>query len=221
MSTVLFDLNGTLLDPAILAGPLGGGEQDEALVRSAFDLAVVAAMVATVLGRPEPFSTLIERALRQRLLVAGRSDDAVGEALELTSRMPPYPGAAEALDVLLDAGHRPAVVTNSAWRSAETALRNAGLLERFVAVTGADEVGAYKPDARVYHAALDRLDATAPETWLVAAHWWDVLGARRAGLRTAWVGHKEKVLLEGVEPDVAGEGLLETARALVAADPGA
>ena len=29
---VLFDLNGTLLDPSVMAGPLGGGEEERALV---------------------------------------------------------------------------------------------------------------------------------------------------------------------------------------------
>ena len=42
---VLFDLNGTLVDPAVLAQPLGDSAEDEALVQSAFDDAVMQAMV--------------------------------------------------------------------------------------------------------------------------------------------------------------------------------
>ena len=61
-----------------------------------------------------------------------------------------------------------------------------------------------------------RVAADPATTWLVAAHWWDVTGAQGAGLRTAWVGRDEAVLLATVPapdvaaPDVAGaaEGIL-------------
>ena len=47
---------------------------------------------------------------------------------------------------------------------------------------------------------------------MVAAHWWDVLGASRAGLRTAWVARKEKVLMPGVEVDWQGADLARDRR---------
>ena len=68
------------------------------------------------------------------------------------------------------------------------------------AVVGADAVGAYKPDPRVYRNALDVLGLDAGETWFVAGHWWDVAGAKRAGLRTAWVARDEGVLLRDAPP---------------------
>jgi 2-haloacid dehalogenase len=218
MSTVFFDLNGTLLDPSVLAGPLGGDEQAETLVAAALGLAIEQGMARTIVDRYEPFSDLLERALRQQLAAAGRPDDGVEDALDLTGRMPPFLGAEEALDELASAGHTLAVLTNSARSDAEAALNNAGLRDRFAEVVGTDEIGAYKPARRVYEAGLERLGVDAGSSWLVAAHWFDVLGARAAGLRACWAGHQELAPLEGIDPDARGANLPEAARALIESD---
>jgi 2-haloacid dehalogenase len=81
-------------------------------------------------------------------------------------------------------------------------------------VLSVEAVGAYKPDPRVYAHAVEAVGAQ----WLVAAHWWDVGGAKRAGLRTAWVGEDEARLLATVpEPDIRAPDLLAAARALLEA----
>ena len=217
MATVAFDLNGTLLDPSALAEPLGGDEPSCQLVLRALDTAVVQGMAFTLSGGYRPFPQLIEAGLRRELELCGRDADLASAAVERLGAMAPFPEAAEALDVLARAGHRLAVVTNSATADAEEVLANAGLRDRFAAVIGTDDACAFKPDGRVYASALDRLGSDGAETWLVAAHWWDVLGASRAGLRTAWVARKERVLLASVVPDVSGDDLLAAAQAVIAA----
>jgi 2-haloacid dehalogenase len=156
MALVLFDLNGTLLDP---------GEHAEGL-----QAAVRLAMVHTLAGEFRPLAELVEA-------VGGRVPDA----------MPPFPDVPAGLEALAAAGHRLAVVTNSARATGEGHLERAGLRDRFARVVGADEVGAYKPDRRVYAHALAELGAAPGDAWLVAAHDWDVAGASVAGLRTAFV----------------------------------
>ena len=48
---------------------------------------------------------------------------------------------------------------------------------------------------------------------MVAAHWWDVLGAGRALIRTAWVAHKEGILIEAAGDVDVRAGTLEEAAA--------
>jgi 2-haloacid dehalogenase len=70
----------------------------------------------------------------------------------------------------------------------------------------------------VYRSALDVLGLEAGGTWFVAGHWWDCAGAKRAGLRTAWVARDEGALLESApEPDVRAADLKEAAEAIGAA----
>ncbi len=156
MALVLFDLNGTLLDP----GPL----------KATLQQAVRLAMAHTLAGDVRPFAELIEAA-----------------GGEVPQAMPAFHDVAPGLDRLRAHGHRLAVVTQSAGATGEQHLSGAGILDRFERVLGTDAVGAAKPDRRVYAHALQALGATAGDTWFVAAHDWDVIGAHGAGLRTVFV----------------------------------
>jgi 2-haloacid dehalogenase len=217
---VLFDLNGTLVDPSVLAQPLGDSAADEALIAQAFDDGVAHAMVVTLTGDRAVFSDLVGAALRRRLVLAGRDAALADDALALLGSMPAFIEAPSALERLRGVGVRLGVLTQSAAEAAEGVLRFAGLRDRLDVVVSAPESGAFKPDPRPYRLALERIRAEPAEVAMVAAHWWDVAGAKRAGLRTGWVARRDIVLPEGVpEPDVRGRDLAEVADALATGAP--
>jgi 2-haloacid dehalogenase len=212
MAWALFDLNGTLLDPSGIGEPVG---LDGKGSRAALDEAVLHSMAETLSGGYRPFSDFLRAALGRRATAAGRRGG-LTEAMERAAAMPPYPDAMAAIGRLRGSGLRVGVLTNSATEAAQTAIDAAGL--ELELVVGSDQAGAFKPDPRVYECGLERTGAEASQTWMVAAHGWDLLGAARVGMRTAWVGHKERVLPEvAPDPDVSGASLAETAAALVAA----
>jgi 2-haloacid dehalogenase len=212
LSWVIFDLNGTLVDPSVLAQPLGDSAAAEALVAQAFDDAIAQAMVATITGDHPPFPVLIEAALRRRVALARGDAATATDAIALLGSMPAYIEAPAALERLRGEGLRLGVLTQSATGAADAVLRFAGLRDRIELLLGADETGAFKPHPSTYRATLERTGATAGEVCMVAAHWWDVAGAKRAGLRTGWVARRDRVLLATVpEPDVTGADLAEVA----------
>jgi 2-haloacid dehalogenase len=120
---------------------------------------------------------LAERAIalpseaRQRLVNAWR-------------RLPPWPDVRTGLDELrrtyitsaLSNGHIALLVD----------LARAGDL-RFDCVLSAELARAYKPAPRAYQTAASLLGVEPAELMLVAAHPWDLNGARSAGLQTAFV----------------------------------
>jgi len=159
---VLFDLNGTLLDPSVMAGPLGGGEEERALVFRSLDDAIAGAMTLTLGGRYAPFADLVRGALARRLTLAGRDPGGADAALDAMAAMPPFPEAEAALDRLAAAGLRLGVVTQSATETAEAVLERAGVLGRLELVLGTDRVGAFKPDPRPYRAALEAAAVAEP-----------------------------------------------------------
>jgi 2-haloacid dehalogenase len=213
---VLFDLNGTLVDPSVLAQPLGDSAAAEELVAGAFDDAATQAMVATLTGERPPFPSLIEAGLRRRLALAGAGEDAAADAVALLGSMPAHLEAPAALERLRGEGLRLGVLTQSTTEAADQVLRFAGLRDRLELVIGSDVTNTYKPDPAAYRTALERTGATAGRVCLVAAHWWDVAGAKRSGLRTGWVARRERVLLASVpEPDVRGDDLSEVAERLL------
>ena len=209
---IAFDLNGTLLDPAALLGP--GREQ---MGHATLDDAVMQAMADTLAGEHRPFGAYLRAALERRLQAAGVDGEMLASAIKRAAALPAFPDAAPALEMLAGGGFRIAVVTNTAADAAARALHAAALDAHVELVVGADEIGAYKPDPRVYSHAESRLAAPASTICLVAAHAWDVLGAMRAGWSATWVAHREGHLLATVPPPaISADSLLDAGRQLAA-----
>lgn len=195
MRAVLFDLNGTLLDPGDLAPALA----------DALHLAHADGLTGTYRPLPEYLRAALE----------ARSAGGIDAAVARAARMPAFPDAEAAVRTLVGAGLRCGVLTNSAADAGRAALAAAGLGDVLDVVAGSDEAGAHKPDPRPYRLAAERLGLPAGEVCLVAAHWWDVLGAARAGLRTGWVARGQRLPATVPEPDARGDDLAGVAAALV------
>jgi 2-haloacid dehalogenase len=204
---VLFDLNGTLVDPAVLLEPAE-------LPIAALDEANVMAMITVIAGAEAEFKPLLEAALRRGLERAGRDPGEAAAALERLPQMPAYADVPGALQALRDGGCRLAVLTQSGAQAAEAVLTNAGLREHFEHVLSAPESSAFKPEDLAYHAALERIGAT--EAWFVAGHWWDIAGAAYAGLKTAWVSRTDLAYPQAMPaPDVSGADIQAVAKAIL------
>jgi 2-haloacid dehalogenase len=213
---VFFNLTGTLVDPAVLAQPLGDSSADEDLVLAALDDTVAMAMADALMGEVTPLHTLIEAALRRRLRLAGGDEDRARDALELLGTMPAYLEVPGALESLRSHGLKLGVLAQSSADATDALLRFAGLRDRFALVLSAQDAGAYKPAAPAYRMALERADAGGDDVCFVSTHWWDVAGAGRCGMRTAWVARRERSLLDTVPaPDYTGSDLAAVADAIV------
>jgi 2-haloacid dehalogenase len=217
LTWVLFNLTGTLVDPTVLAQPLGDSGADEELVLSALDDAVAMAMVDNLTGGTHPLDELVEAAMRRRLRLAGADEERAATALELMGTMPAYIEVPGALETLRARGIRLGVLAQSSATATDSVLRFAGLRDRFELVLSAQDAGAPKPDLRPYRYALEQTGAdSGGEVCMVSTHWWDVAGAKRAGLRTGWVARRERALLGTVPaPDYTGRDLAEVAEAIV------
>lgn len=212
---VVFDLNGTLLDPAALSAVLPPPCHDERTGVDLLDATVHQSMVDTLAGQHRPFGEYLRAAVRQVLEVRGIGDAeryaeaAVGAA----SRLPAFPEVAGALRTLAGAGFHLAAITNSTTATAESCLEFAGIRAHFEVVTGSDYPRSYKPSPQVYRTGLERIGTSAPRACMVAAHGWDLHGAKAVGMRTGWVARKEGALLSTVsEPDFRGTDVAEVCR---------
>ena len=215
---MLFDLNGTLLDPSGIAQPLGDEAEDRRLVGEAFHEALLLTMADTLSGGPyRPLPEYLRATLERALRAEDRDIAALDAAMECAAAMQPFPEAGAALSRLRAADLHVGVLTNSTGEAAERALTAAGLRDRFEAVIASDEVQTFKPNPRVYQHAIERVAAEPAEIMLVAAHGWDVMGAMRAGLQGAWVARSERWLVPIVPPPtIRGETLEDVAGKIVA-----
>lgn len=109
------------------------------------------------------------------------SEDAAREAVAPMRSLPPHGDVAPTLGRLRHAGHRLVTLTNSSKTAVADPVRNAGLVDFFEALLSVEDVGKYKPHAEVCRWAAGRVGADVSGCLLVAAHGWDVAGAKWRG----------------------------------------
>jgi 2-haloacid dehalogenase len=113
--------------------------------------------------------------------------DAVEHVMAGFQELPVHPDVPDGVRALRAAGHRLATLSNGATQVAAGLLGRAGVRDQFEALLSVEDAGAWKPARAAYLYAADRLRVRPAEATLVAVHPWDIDGAARAGLRTAWI----------------------------------
>ena len=113
--------------------------------------------------------------------------DAVEHVMAGFQELPVHPDVPDGVRALRAAGHRLATLSNGAAEVAAGLLGRDGVRDQFEALLSVEDAGAWKPARAAYLYAVDRLRVRPAEATLVAVHPWDIDGAARAGLHTAWV----------------------------------
>jgi 2-haloacid dehalogenase len=142
-------------------------------------------------------------------------EEAVEHVLAGIGTLPMQGDVPDGIRLLREAGIRVATLTNGAPAVAKALLERAGLegiVERNI---GVEEVGRWKPAPEPYRHACRAMDVEEAEAMLIAAHPWDVHGAKRAGLRAGWINRRGQPYPEVfAPPDVSAGDLPALARAL-------
>jgi pyrophosphatase PpaX len=197
ITTVLFDLDGTLIDSIDL-------------IRQSFRHTLLTHRDAVppedawLQGLGTPLRTQFR---------AFTDDPAEIEAMMITYReynnanhdamIKEYPGAKDAVLSLKAKGVKLGIVTSKLTKGAHRGLARGGFDGVFSVVVGADDVTAHKPDPTPVLHALTLLGATADQAVFVGDSPHDINAGRRAGTRTAaalW-GPFARTVLEPTHPD--------------------
>jgi len=122
-------------------------------------------------------------------LAANEIDDAElrRRLMDLYLSLDAYPDVTEALDRLRAGGKKTAILSNGAPNMLEAAVASAGLGTRLDAALSVDELRVFKPDARVYQLAVERLGVEAGRICFVSTNGWDASGAAHFGFNVAWL----------------------------------
>ena len=187
---VVFDALGTLFQLRPLAERLEELGAPEGALDAWFERLLHSAAAVTLTGDFAPFAELARTALGTAGARFGVEVDP-DDVLPLLARLPPYPDVRPAVGRLQEAGVAWAVLTNGGAEQTRALLEAAGLAEQVWHVVSVEEVRAYKPHPAPYRHVVELLELPPERVTLVAAHGWDVLGARAAGLDAIWVDRIE------------------------------
>ena len=213
---IAFDVMETLFPIAALEGRFTAAGLAPGTVRHWFERALRNGFALSAGGGHRPFGEVAVGAL---LDVDGHrlSEAAARELVGAVAELEPRPEAATAIRLAREAGPRVVALTNGSAATTGTLLGRTGLDAHVERVISADEVGRWKPAPEPYLHAAEVCGVPRARLALVAAHAWDVDGARRAGLTTGWSAH-----LEGHFPavferaDVHGTDLVDVVEGLLA-----
>lgn len=107
--------------------------------------------------------------------------------LALYRELAPYPEVAEMLAALRASGRRRAILSNGTPEMLRAAIRSAGIEDLIEAALSVEEVGVFKPDARVYGLVEARLGVRRGETLFVSSNGWDACAGAAFGFTAVWV----------------------------------
>jgi len=184
MALVIFDLDGTLVDSVDdLCNSVNAARAYMGLPP------LEHSVVASYVGNGAP--VLIRRAMGPDA-TEQQIEEALGFFLSyyrehMLDHTRPYPGVIEALETLLQRGHRMAVLTNKPQRFSRDMCAGLGIAHYFFQIYGGNSFEQKKPDPVGIRTLMAEAGARTRETWMVGDSATDVLTARNAGVRSVGV----------------------------------
>jgi 2-haloacid dehalogenase len=192
----VFDAYGTLFDVGAAARIAAGEDGRDALAAKAGELAeywrqkqLQYTWLRAVSGNHTDFWTVTQNGLDWALEKTGLDGD-----LELRERLlalywelQAYKEVPMMLAQLKAAGLKTAILSNGSPDMLDGAVGSACIEIYLDGVLSVEDVGIFKPSAKVYQMVLDQFECTAEEVLFVSSNGWDAAAASGFGFETVWV----------------------------------
>ncbi|MHB1172833.1 MAG: haloacid dehalogenase type II [Lacisediminihabitans sp.] len=189
-AVIVFDVNETLSDMSPMAGRFADVGAPGLLARVWFAGLLRDGFALTTAGSSEKFAVIAAESLRENFtgLPLNRSvEEAVDHIMHGFASLTLHPDVAGAVRTLTASGFRLVTLSNGSTQVAETLFRAAGIREEFDLLLSVEDAAGWKPLRAAYEYAADACRVEPGRMLLPAVHPWDIHGAARAGLRTAWI----------------------------------
>jgi len=199
-NVLVFDVNETLLDLAPLKKQVAQALGDEKLVGEWFSTLLHYSLVHTLTQNYVPFGQIGANAL---LMLSEREGQklSAASALDLVEtglrKLSPYPDVVAALSELRNQGFTLVTLTNSSIKAARAKLDYAQIHDQFDQHFTVEPVMQFKPAPAAYQQVFESLEIKADQAIMIAAHPWDLMGARAVGMQTCFVRRPGKANYPG------------------------
>lgn len=223
-----FDIYGTLFDMRTVLPVLAAGVRDPEEFYRLWRFKLVHYLgITSAIGKFVDLPVLREKAFDfcAKELGTGASERVKRDFLEAALYLKPFSDVRPGLEQLRRAGIKVIALSTGLKDDLLAMFARAKLQDCFDAVITNKEAGIYKPHPRAYLYAAERLAVAPSEMRMVAAHPWDLIGARNAGLSPAWLRRAELAGLESRTydtideiPELVADSLTELVEKIIATD---
>ncbi|MBZ9728937.1 haloacid dehalogenase type II [Salegentibacter sp. JZCK2] len=209
---IIFDVNETLLNLIPLKEEVNAALQNEMGFDVWFPKLLHYSLVETTTGNYSNFSEIAAATFK---MISGKfdkefSDPEIKNILSEITKLPPYPDVKPGLEQLKNEGYKLIAFSNGKPDILKVQLKFAEIDSYFDGIHSVEEIKKYKPHPESYKHILRKYQVTPKRALMVAAHAWDIMGAKRAKLQTCFVERPGKNLFELAEnPDFSVLGITE------------
>lgn len=186
----VFDAYGTLFDvhSAVRSGGQALGDKATAVSELWRQKQLEYTWLRSLMGAHVDFWQVTSDGLDFALAASGVEDRKLHDKLmNLYLSLDAYEEVSPTLEILKANGLQTAILSNGSPEMLESAVQSAGLAHLLDANLSVEDVGIYKPDARVYQLTLDRLGVRKEEVCFLSSNGWDAKGAAHFGFNVAWI----------------------------------
>ena len=115
------------------------------------------------------------------------------ELLNLYKVLSPYPEVKEVLKSLKEKEYKLAILSNGTPSLLNELVKSNSLENVFDDLFSIEEVGIYKPDAKVYNMPIKKYQIKNEEIAFLSANTWDVSGGGNYGYNAIWVNRNNNI----------------------------
>jgi 2-haloacid dehalogenase len=193
IKAVVFDAYGTLFDvhAAVRAHAARVGPFADSMSALWRTKQLEYTWVRSLMGRHADFAQVTGEALDHAMACFEVSGAALrADLLAAYRALSAFADAPACLDALTVQGKKCAILSNGTPEWLASAVHAAGFDGRLAAVWSVEEVGIFKPDARVYRLATQGLELEASKIGFVSSNPWDAAGAANFGFQAVWINRR-------------------------------
>ena len=195
IKAIVFDAYGTLFDVNSAAEKCKGkiGDKWEGFANYWRTTQLEYTWLRSLMKRHKDFWQVTEESLDKSMKVFKINSSMKNELLNLYKVLSPYPEVKEVLKSLKAKEYKLAILSNGTPALLNELVKSNNLDNIFDNIFSIEEVGIYKPDAKVYDMPIKKYQVKNEEIAFLSANTWDVSGGGNYGYNAIWVNRNSNV----------------------------
>ena len=195
IKAIIFDAYGTLFDVNSAAEKCKDKIGDKWEVFSNFwrTTQLEYTWLRSLMKRHENFWQVTEDSLDKSMKAFNIDPSMKNELLNLYKVLSPFKEVPETLKTLKEKNFKLAILSNGTPSLLNELVMSNDLNDLFDDLFSIEEVGIYKPDAKVYNLPIEKYKIKKSEVAFLSANTWDVSGGGNYGFNSIWVNRNNSI----------------------------